>query len=181
MSTPDEQSTNVFLAENSFDSSTTLTELRLLDGRRFRIPTALLSEANDVTASENQAYDTDGSTLVVPIVEESLNISKRIVATGKVRLAKTVQAHDVVVDEPLAVHTWTVERVALNVPVEAAPVVRQEGNTTIYPLLEEELVLTKQLVLKEEVRVTRNDSERRETQTVSLRREQVTVDRETPD
>lgn len=179
MPVPDRDFANVFLAEGNFDPSTTLTELRLSDGRAFRIPTALLSKAEDNRPPEDQTYETSDSTIVVPIVEESLDISKRVVATGKVRLQKTVETYDVALDEPLAVSTWTVERIPLNLPVEAAPDVRQEGNTTIYPLLEEQLIVTKQLLLKEELRVTRNDFERRDTQTVSLRREHLSVERET--
>lgn len=172
-------SANILLAEGSFDPSTTLTEIRLSDGRTFRIPTALLSRDADTRSLNDETYETTGSPIVVPIVEESLDVSKRTVETGKVRLEKTVQAYDVDLDEALAVRTWTVERIPMNIQVDAAPVVRQEGNTTIYPLLEEQLTVTKQLVLKEELRVTRNDFERRDTQTVTLRREQLTVERET--
>ncbi len=185
MPTSERETANIFSVEGSFDPLTTITELRLSDGRIFRIPTALLSEAvsgsspNAETFEDDGAFETGDSTMVVPIIEESLDVSKRTVATGKVRIEKTVQAYDVVLDEALAVHTWTVERIPMNLPIDVEPAVRQEGNTTIYPLLEEKLMVTKQLILKEELRVTRNDFERRDTQTVTLRREQLKVERET--
>ena len=175
----DHSPTNLFLAEGSFDLSQAVTELRLPDGRTFHIPTAMLSESVTSPSLDEDTHNTSNATLVIPIVEESLDVSKRMVATGKVRLEKTVQSHDVTLDEALKVSTWEVKRIAVNLPVDVAPGVRQEGNTTIYPLLEEQLILTKQLVLKEEIRVTRNDSERRDRQTVALRWEQLTVERET--
>ena len=83
-------------------------------------------------------------------------------------------------DEPLAVEQWKVERVAKHEVVEEAPPTRREGETTIYPVVEERLVLTKELVLVEEIHVTRAVSERRDTQTVVLRRETLQVERENP-
>jgi len=62
--------------------------------------------------------------------------------------------------------------------VVAGPVpVRHEGDTMIVPVLEEVLVVEKRLVLKEELRVTRRRVETREPQTVTLRREDVVVER----
>jgi stress response protein YsnF len=95
-----------------------------------------------------------------------------------VRLQKTVENYDQALDEPLAVRTYDIERVIFNRPVDSAPPTRQEGDTTVYSLVEEQLVLTKQLVLKEELRVTQRDAERRDTQVVTLRRERFEVERQ---
>ena len=89
-----------------------------------------------------------------------------------------MQEFETTLDEPLAVRTFDIERVIWNQPVETAPGVRIEGDTTIYPLVEEQLILTKHLVLKEEVRVTKRETERRDTQTVVLRREHLAVERQ---
>ncbi len=80
-------------------------------------------------------------------------------------------------DEQLLVRTFDIERVRLQQVVDVAPPVRQEGDTTIYPIVEERLVLTKELVLREELRVTRRNTEQRDTRVVSLKRESVTVAR----
>lgn len=178
MPVSDIHSANVLLAEGRFDPTASITEIHLADGRTFHIPTALLREDEISTVLSNETPVTNESPTVVPLIEEQLDVSKRTVATGTVRLEKTVETYDVAVDEPLAVSTWSVERLPMHVQVDAPPAVRQEGNTTIYPLLEEQLLLTKQLILIEEIHVKRNDFERKDTQTVTLRREQVTVDRE---
>ena len=115
---------------------------------------------------------------VIPIIEEQLHVGKQTIETGKVRLVKTVGEYHETLNEPLAIRTFDIERVAFNQPVDSAPQVRHEGATTIYPVVEEQLVLTKRLILKEEVRITQRDTERRDTQVVTLRREHLTVERE---
>ncbi len=154
-----------------------MTELRFANGRIVSVPTALLeAEQGDAFAGTTAKLQEDG--LRVPLVAEQLEVTKQTVVTGKVLLERTVDAYDVTVDEPLAVNSWTVERVPLGHVVQTVPAVRQENATTIYPLLEERMVLTKELVLVEEIRVTRAVSERRDPQTFTLRRENLQVRRE---
>ena len=163
---------NLLSLTGTLDPSIALTELQLPDGRILRLATSLL--VSEPAVSQAEATDT----ITIPIVEERLDISRRTVETGKVRLHKTVQEFETVLDEPLALRTYDIEHVVLNEPVETAPGVRTEGDTTIYPVVEEQLIMTKQLILREEIRVTRRDAERRDTQTVTLRREHLVVERE---
>jgi stress response protein YsnF len=58
-----------------------------------------------------------------------------------------------------------------------APQTRYEGETLVVPVLEEVLVVQKQLLLKEEIRITRHRKPVRMPQNVLLRSEQVTVER----
>lgn len=137
---------------------------------------------DELSQDHSQPSPVEGSTVsaqvLVPLVEERLSVARRVVETGKVRLRKIVQTYEEALDEPLAVRTFDIERVILNKPVDAPPAIRQEGETTIYSLVEEQMVLTKQLVLTEEVRVTRRDTERRDTQKITLTREHLSVERE---
>ena len=64
--------------------------------------------------------------------------------------------------------------------VEAPTEIRQEGETTIIPVFEERLVMQKQLVLKEEIYITRRRTEREHEEHVVLRREEVDVQRASP-
>ena len=170
---------NILSVSGNLDLECRQTELHLADGRVVRIPTSLLAQDSQQTANQprqDDSYETES--LLIPLIEEKLVVGKQTVETAKIRLQKTVQVYEEALDEPLAVRTFDIERVVLNQPVDAAPAVREEGLTTIYPLVEEQLVLTKQLILKEEVRVTRRDTERRDTQVVTLRREHLSVERE---
>ena len=105
-------------------------------------------------------------------------MGKRRVETGRgVRVRKTVQERQAVVDEPLAKDEVRVERVKVDRTVEAPVEVRYEGDTMIVPVLEEVLVVQKRLVLKEEIRITRRRSATHAPQRVTLRSEQAQVER----
>lgn len=95
----------------------------------------------------------------------------------RILLEKTAEAYDLTLDEPLAVSSWKVDKVVLGHVVQTAPPVREEDLTTIYPVLKERMVLTKELVLVEEIRVTREFSERRDPQMFTLRREHLDIQR----
>jgi uncharacterized protein (TIGR02271 family) len=119
--------------------------------------------------------------LVVPVTVEEVDIRKRQWETGGVRVEIGVREREELVDEPLVRQEVSVERVPINQVVEAPPAVRQEGNTTIVPVLEEVLVVEKRLVLKEEVRITKRTFEAHEPQRVLLRTEEPRIERLQPD
>ena len=177
----DTSTDNILTATGELDAGRIYTELRLSNGQALRVPTAFFfqstprSEFEAKPSSTSSTASSASDTIVLPVVEEQLNIGKRTVATGTVRLEKHVQEYQEGLDVPLAVRTFDVERVVLNQPVETPPPIRQEGNTTVYSLVEEQLVLTTHLILKEEVRVTQRDTERRDTRTVTLKRETIDV------
>ena len=171
-------STNVLQVSGMLDPTQTDTELWMPDGRVLRLPTSvLIGGKTGLSDLAPLQADTDRASAIVPVVEETLVVEKRIVETGKVRIKKTIQEYQEILDEPLAVHTFDIEHVVLNRSIDAPPAIRQDGETTIYPVVEEQVVLTKQLILKEEIRVTKRNTERRDNQVVTLRREHVVVER----
>ncbi|AUD06752.1 YsnF/AvaK domain-containing protein [Spirosoma pollinicola] len=116
-------------------------------------------------------------TVRIPVIQELLQVTTQLVETGRVTLTKTVHEQEQTLTIPLQHETYTVERMALNQYVDELPATRQEGNTTIYPVVKEVLVVQKRLMLVEEIRVTRQHSQTEATQTVPLRREEITVAR----
>lgn len=119
------------------------------------------------------------SALVIPVIQEELTVEKRVIETGQVRLVKTVHQEEQVVSLPLLQEEILVERVPMDQLVDQPPGSRQEGDTMIYPVLREEIVVVKRLRLVEEIRVTKRAVQTTESQTVTLRREEITVDRST--
>ena len=172
---------NILAASGDFDPAQPYTEIRMPDGRIVRLPTSSLLQAPATSGGLNGGVEglsaIDASARVLPIIEERLEVAKRIVPTGTVRLQKTVQEYTEALDERLAVRTFDVERKVLNQPVDGPPPIRQEGSATIYSIVEEQLVLTKQLVLKEEVWIIQRDTERHDNQLVTLHREHLVVER----
>ncbi len=171
--TVQERTYNTVRLSGVIDAAQPYTNLEFADGEVVCLPTHLLAPN---TRSSNTTADEADAT-IIPLIEESLVVGKRTVETGKVLLRKTVQEFQQALDETLAVRTFDVERIVINRAVDAAPGIRSEGSTTIYPVVEERLILTKELILKEEIRVTQRDTERRDTQVVTLQREHIEVER----
>lgn len=138
------------------------------------------SEITDSALQDRHPLIPDDSlldTVVVPVIVEQLHIDKQMVETGRVRLVKTVHQDEQTITIPILREEVSVERVALNQYVDEPPLTRQEGDTTIYSVLKEVVVTEKRLLLVEEIRVTKRQVETQETQSVTLRREEVNVER----
>ncbi len=114
---------------------------------------------------------------VIPIIEERAVIGKEVVETGKVRISKRVSEHEKIIDEPLLHEEVSVERVAVNQFVDTPPEIRQDGDTMIIPVVEEQLVLKKRLFLVEEIHVRKQVVESHEPQRITLLKEEVEVNR----
>lgn len=119
--------------------------------------------------------------LVMPVLQESLEVGTRLVETGRVRLHKVVNEREMSVDPPLMREEAVIERVPINRIVEAPISTRFEGETVIMPVLEEVLVVEKRLLLREEVRITKQRVETHTPQRVRLRREEAVVERVGPE
>ncbi|MBO0953211.1 YsnF/AvaK domain-containing protein [Fibrella forsythiae] len=117
--------------------------------------------------------------MIIPLMEEQLTVSKQIIETDRVRLTKAVHQREQTITVPLLADQIQIERVVMDQVVTAIPATRQEGDTTIYSVLQEEMVWQKQLRLIEEIRVTRRVMSSEQSQTIALRREQITVERRT--
>ncbi|GHA57886.1 YsnF/AvaK domain-containing protein [Pontibacter akesuensis] len=114
----------------------------------------------------------------IPVVEETVRVGKEIVETGKVRISKRVHESEVDVELPTVHEEIDVQRVPVNMPVEdTPPPVRYEGDVMIIPVLREEVVVQKRLVVVEELHVTRKRTQTNETERIVLRKEEVNVDR----
>ncbi len=113
---------------------------------------------------------------MIPVIQEKIRIEKREFESGRVVVHKTVSERDEAVEILLRQQDLSVERVPIGRVVEEVPQTRQEGDTLIVPILEEVLVVEKRLVLKEELHIRKQSSERIEHQTIRLRSEQVKIE-----
>jgi uncharacterized protein (TIGR02271 family) len=140
---------------------------------RYAVPMALA----ELARRPRGEADPPESPLVLPVLAEALDVQTRRVETGRVRLHKTVQTREVLVDEPLLREEVVIERVPVNRIVEGPIPVRYEGDTMIVSVLEEVLVVETRLRLTEELRITTRRTETHRPVTVTLRREDVTIER----
>jgi len=133
------------------------------------------------SATEMAAADFEGTAQVVPIIEETVSVEKRITETGVVRVRKMVREHEERIETPLLRESVAVERVPINRRVEGdPPQARDEGDTRIIPVFEEILVVEKRLMHVEEIHIRRVHATQNETQTVTLRRDEAVIERNEP-
>jgi uncharacterized protein (TIGR02271 family) len=118
---------------------------------------------------------------VVPVIAEELDVQKRVVEMRKVRINKVIHEHETVVDEPLFRDEVEVERVLVHQPIEEPVTVRYEDDTIIVPIMEEVLVVQKQLILKEELHIRKRRVETHQPQQLTLRREEARIEYLKPD
>lgn len=173
------------IADQQNSPSTDHVVVELDNGARVMVPRSLLKKQNDnnylVPISfrdvRSAAHAQITEATVIPVVAEELDITKRTVETGKVRIRKTVREHEETVDEPLLQEEVHVERVPVHQVIEQPLKVRYEGNTMIIPVFEEVLVVEKRLMLKEELHVTKHQTTHHEPQQITVRHEEVNVER----
>lgn len=169
----------------SYKSSVTdpsRVEVRLDSGERLLLPRAELIDSADGTTALPHSFESllAGSQLVIPLHAEELDVSKRSVTRERVSVRTTVKERVEHVDIPLTREDVHIERVPVGRQVHSAAAPHQQGDTWIIPIYEEVLVVEKRLMLREEVHVKRLQKEVREQQHVTLRREEVEVDRKKP-
>jgi uncharacterized protein (TIGR02271 family) len=135
-------------------------------------------DVNEPLRQSFDANETLNQSTVIPVIEEQLQVGKKVVETGSVRINKVVHEEEVKVETPVVVEKLDIERIPINQYVESAPpAVRYEGDVMIVPILEEVVVVQKRLRLVEELRITKRQEHTQVSQPVVLRREEVTVER----
>jgi uncharacterized protein (TIGR02271 family) len=117
----------------------------------------------------------DGQERVLPVIEEQLDVRKVTVETGAVRVRKIVHEETRTVDTPLVHEEVSITRVPVNRVVEDKFHSRQEGDTLVIPVFKE--VITRHLVLLEEVRITTRRVAEQGAYDVSVKREEAVVER----
>lgn len=113
----------------------------------------------------------------IPVVEETATVSTRRVVSGRVRIATQTEEINHLLPTELSSVDVDVVRVPMDRRIDTIPDVVTEGEVTIIPVVEERLVVTRELYLREEIHVRR--IERTETVDVpaTTRRQTVQIER----
>ena len=125
-------------------------EVALQNGRTSR--TESLDPVQPLDSVQPTAEHAVGET-VIPLVAEEMQVSKTQVETGRLHLRRETEEHVQTVSVPLANVGWEVEHVPVEQVVDAQPEIRQVGETIIFPLVEERMVVKRELWLREEIHV----------------------------
>ena len=127
-------------------------------------------------ASGLHAESRGGNEIRVPILEERLEVGKRPVELGEVRLHKSIETFEQVARQPVLREDVIVERVEINRDLEAPLEPHMDGDWFVVPIMEEVLVVQKRLVLKEEVRIKKRQVTEEYEVREQLRREHLEVE-----
>lgn len=179
------------LAKAQASNGSQIIALQLENGQEVSIPAyALIPQSDgtyrlqmdlsqlDASATAPDATGASPATgsRVIPVFGEELQVEKRQVVKGGVRVHKNVKEQTQVVDEPLLHKEVEVERRAVNQLVDAMPQVRYENDLTVIPIVEEVLVVEKRLMLKEEVYIRQTQFTTHQPQHFTLQREEAVIE-----
>ena len=143
-------------------------------------PVAARGEDQFRTETEDEAKSAvegprDAGTL--QLLAEELSVAKETRETGRVRISTHTHEREALIDEDLARERVEIETIPIGRRVDAIPEVRQEGDITIIPVVEERLFVERQVVLKEEIRVRRVSTTERHQEKVALRHQEAVITR----
>lgn len=155
-------------------------DMYTITGDMLQVNTSISGESQTAAAADYPTTEVldvgPGEERVIPVVREEAVVRTRKVERGGVRVHKHVKEREEVFTQPVTHETVHVERIPIGQEVEVAPQVREEGDTLIVPVLEEVLIVQKRLVLKEELRITRQRTTATEEVRVALREEEVSLE-----
>jgi stress response protein YsnF len=119
----------------------------------------------------------DPDEIAVPLRAEELVISRRKVEGDVVRVATVTREREHQIDEELRHHRVEITRVPIGRRVDSAPPVREEGDVTIMSVLEEIVIVERQLILKEEIHIRQVRTTEKYRELVVLREQDAMISR----
>jgi uncharacterized protein (TIGR02271 family) len=108
--------------------------------------------------------------------EEELHVRREMREVGQATIRTRVEEVPARLEVEAATEDVEVEHVPIGTAVSQRRAPYQDGDVLVIPVYEEQLVVTKRLVLREELRVRRTRSLRRELFEDTLRRERLDID-----
>jgi stress response protein YsnF len=120
----------------------------------------------------------DEGKIVVPVIQEEVRADAKPVQTGSVRVTKSTETHDELIEQELRKGHAEVKRISINRVVEGPQQPYRSGNTLVVPVVSEMLQgCEKQWVLTEEIRITQLEKTQVVQQEVPVSTEHVRVER----
>lgn len=129
-----------------------------------------------MTSDHDHDHDQDQAEQTVPLMEEQLTVTKRKRVTDKVRVSTVTETVDSLVPVDVSDVEIDVVRVPIERDIDVVPDIVTEGNLTIIPVVEERIVITRQLVLREEIHVRRTERQETSNIPVTIRRQRAVID-----
>ena len=116
--------------------------------------------------------------VTLKLAEEQIELTKQKVVDGRVRVTRSTTEHDEVINTLLNKEKVEVEHVAKAQHIESMPEIREENGVLIVPVVEEEIVVVRKLVLKEEIHIRKVQETVPFQEVVTRRKQQVNIEKE---
>lgn len=117
----------------------------------------------------------------LPLMEERATVTKKKIVTGRVRVSTHTEAVETLVPLELGRMEVEVVRVPVDRKVDKAPEVVVDGDLTIIPIVEERLVVVRELYVREEIHIRRVEHRDTTEVPVTTRRQTASVERLLPE
>lgn len=120
-------------------------------------------------------------TKVIPVIEEFLKVDKKLVETGRIHIRKEIDKEEKQIEIPLINESYEVEKVKVkNQIFDQIPTIRDEGDVIVIPVIKEVAEIKIRYEVTEEIRLKKNKTTTTHKEKVTLKKEKVIVERETP-
>jgi len=120
-------------------------------------------------------------TKVIPVIEEVLKVDKKVVETGRIHIRKEINKEEKQIEIPLTNESYEVEKVKVkNQIFDQPPSIRHEGDVIVIPVIKEVAEIKIRYEVTEEIHLKKNKTITTHTEQVTLKKEKVIVERETP-
>jgi uncharacterized protein (TIGR02271 family) len=120
-------------------------------------------------------------TKVIPVIEEVLKVDKKLVETGRIHVRKEIDEEEKQIEIPLMNESYEVERVKVKDQIfDQVPSIRHEGDVIVIPVIKEVAEIKIRYEVAEEIHLKKNKTITPHTEQVTLKKEKVIIQRETP-
>lgn len=125
-------------------------------------------------------YDDGKKRHTVTLAEERLELGTKKVVDRRVRITRAMRVDEKNITAELTQENADIKRFAKNEVLEAQniPQIRQEGDVTIIPIIEERVEIIKHYVLTEEIHIIKKRSTERHQEIITLRSQEIIISTE---
>lgn len=125
-------------------------------------------------------YDDGKKRHTVTLAEERVELGTKKVVDRRVRITRATRVDEKNITAELTQENADIKRFAKNEVLEAQniPQIRQEGDVTIIPIIEERLEIIKHYVLTEEIHIIKKRSTERHQEIITLRSQEIIISTE---
>ncbi|MCT9846039.1 YsnF/AvaK domain-containing protein [Leclercia adecarboxylata ATCC 23216 = NBRC 102595] len=125
-------------------------------------------------------YDDGKKRHTVTLAEERLELGTKKVVDRRVLITRATRVDEKNITAELTQENADIKRFAKNEVLEAQniPQIRQEGDVTIIPIIEERVEIIKHYVLTEEIHIIKKRSTERHQEIITLRSQEIIISTE---